>query len=165
MENVKNLILSIVKNSIEAGAGRIEMLINHSEEKGSFAFRITDTGKGLKWDELSALLGDIPQDKQDKSIFKLRRLADDFNGTFEFESSPKSGAIFAVSFNYRAAGVDVSNSHRAVEEILTNYPHIDVNYLHIYNGKAFMFAKSNSAGTEESIQNITKGIALLYGEK
>lgn len=97
---LKQLLLNLILNGIQAMPAGGRLLIRADREKNSLGLSVTDRGIGIKPDQLGKIFDPYFTTKANGSGLGLaiaRRIADAHGGKIEVQSEPGQGACFRVS--------------------------------------------------------------------
>ncbi|MEW5746080.1 MAG: ATP-binding protein [Nitrospirota bacterium] len=102
MEDLSLHILDISENSIDAGAGRIEIRIIESESANRLTLEIRDDGRGMDEETLMKIRDPFFTTKSVRrfglGIPLLAQAAEECSGAFSADSAPGRGTVITASF-------------------------------------------------------------------
>lgn len=181
MEELSLHILDIARNSIEAGADRIEITISESMQDDFFCFKVKDNGPGIDKELLPGLTNPFFTTKQKRKkvglgLALLQEAAERCEGRLIISASPGMGtevkAIFRRSHIDRAPLGDLPGT---ITVLLMEQGLSDLAYTHDMDGKSFSFSLSDLKARLGSIPpgrtdvlglvraHLEDGIKELYG--
>lgn len=103
MKDISFHILDIVRNSVSAGAGRIEIELEESTPGGTLKLTISDNGKGMTPDEVNKVSDPFFTSSVAKKVGLgiplLKQNAEQTGGTCRIESEPGKGTTVTALFN------------------------------------------------------------------
>jgi len=153
-------VLDIAENSISADADNISIEINESTIKNRMTIIIEDDGKGIKKDVLENITDPFVTSRKTRpvglglSLFKAA--AKRCEGNFNIESSNKGTKVKAVFKRDHIDRAPLGNISQTLISILLWDKNIDVQYIHTYNNKQFIFDTKEIKKELDDI-NITDG--------
>ena len=145
MQDLSLHILDIVENSINAGAKRIEIIIEENTKKNMFVLRIKDNGKGMDKKTLAKVLDPFYTTKKTKRIglglSMLAQATREAEGTFNIKSKKGQGTTIIAKFVYNHIDrKPIGNmAETMIALIASNGLNIDFIYAHSKNGQGFVF--------------------------
>ena len=153
MQELSMNVLDIAQNSISAGAGRIDIVINEDIEKDLLSIVISDNGKGMTEEQVERVSDPFYTTRSTRQVglgvplFKMA--AEMTGGRFLIESEPGVGTTVSAEFGYshidRAPLGDISAT---ITQLMCLNESIDVTYTHYHNGEEF------SVSTQEIRQTL-----------
>jgi anti-sigma regulatory factor (Ser/Thr protein kinase) len=106
MEDISLHILDIAENSIDAGAGRVEIKIIINESDDRLILKISDNGKGMD-EETIRMVKDpffttktVRRKRFGLGIPLLAQAAEECNGKFSIESEVGKGTVITAEFQH-----------------------------------------------------------------
>jgi anti-sigma regulatory factor (Ser/Thr protein kinase) len=138
-------VLDIVENSIDAGAKKIEIIIEENTKKNMLVLKIKDNGKGMAKKTLSKVLDPFYTTKKTRRIglglSMLAQATREAEGSFDIKSKKGQGTTIIAKFKYDH--IDRKPLGNMVETLIaliaSNGLNIDFVYKHIKNGRDFVF--------------------------
>ncbi len=104
MEDLSLHVLDIAENSIEAGATRIEILVNENKKSNVLTLQIKDNGKGMDKKSLKKVFDPFYTTKEMKRIglglSMLAQAAKEADGSFDISSKKGKGTTIIANFVY-----------------------------------------------------------------
>lgn len=144
MQDLSLHILDIVENSIEAGAKRVEIIVEENIKKNYLLIKIKDNGKGIGEDRLKKVLDPFYTTKTVRKVgLGLSMFAQSVNesaGTFKIKSKKGKGTEVIAKMDYNH--IDRKPLGDMCDTIMvligTRGTEIDFMYKHKKNGQYFM---------------------------
>jgi Histidine kinase-, DNA gyrase B-, and HSP90-like ATPase len=141
-------ILDMVQNAIEAGASKVEILIDEDLEADRLLIEVKDNGQGMSEDQMAKVLDPFYTTRKTRHIGLglplLSEACRHCEGGLTLQSTPGSGttvrAILRNSHIDRAPLGDMPSVLYAV--LLSEHP-IDWHYIHQVNGETFQLDSSD----------------------
>lgn len=139
-------ILDIARNSVEAGAGEIEIKTIENTRDDTLSFSVLDNGPGIHEDILPMITDPFFTTKEKKKkvglgLSLLKVAAERCDGSFGIETLPGKGtavtAVFRRSHIDRAPLGDIPGT---ITALLTDPGLIDLTYTHEVDGHRFLFS-------------------------
>lgn len=145
MQDLSLHVLDIVENSIDAGAKKIEIIIEENTKKNMLVLKIKDNGKGMAKKTLSKVLDPFYTTKKTRRIglglSMLAQATREAEGSFDIKSKKGKGTKITAKFTYnhidRKPIGDMAET--LIVLIASNGLNIDFVYKHIKNGRDFVF--------------------------
>lgn len=145
MQDLSLHILDIVENSIEAGAKKVEIIINENTKKNALTLKIKDNGKGMSKKTLTKVLDPFYTTKKTRRIglglSMLAQATREAEGKFDIKSKTGKGTTVAATFVYDH--IDRKPIGNMAETIITLVAARGLDVVFIYkhnkNGKRFVF--------------------------
>jgi anti-sigma regulatory factor (Ser/Thr protein kinase) len=143
MEDLSLHILDIAENAVAAGATRLLISVNESEERDLLVFRVADNGRGMSREERARALDPFFTTKRKRTGLGLPLLAQTAGlcgGRVVIESAPKKGT--KVTARFRWGHIDrppLTKMTETVALLVFGHSEIDVRYRHTKNGRRFDF--------------------------
>ncbi len=137
-------ILDALENSVEAGATRIELLIEEDLQNDILKIRITDNGRGMSEEVLQKALDPFFTTRTTRHVGLglplFAAAARQCNGDLRIQSQPGVGTALEVTFQHshidRAPLGDMAATLLAV--LMSERP-VDIYYRHSVDGRTFEF--------------------------
>ena len=135
-------LLDLMRNSIEAGASKVEITIDENLTEDRLRIEVVDNGRGLSEDQIAKVLDPFYTTRKTRHIGLglplLREACRRCEGDLEIHSKPGTGAKILATFRHshidRAPLGDMPSVLIAV--VLSERP-LDWIYTHRVNGKEF----------------------------
>lgn len=146
MEELALHILDIARNSIEAGAAKIEIRVRENTLEDLLSFSVIDNGPGLDRDLLTKITDPFftTKDKKKKvglGLALLKAAAEWCDGSFQIKAGPGQGtkvkAVFRHGHIDRAPLGDLPGT---ITVLLTEPSLVDLVYSHEVDSKRFFFS-------------------------
>lgn len=146
MEELALHILDIARNSIEAGAAKIEIRVRESAREDLISFSVLDNGPGLERDLLTKITDPFYTTKNKKKkvglgLALLKAAAEWCDGSFQIQTGPGQGTKVTAAFRHghidRAPLGDLPGT---ITVLLTEPALADLVYSHEVDGKRFFFS-------------------------
>lgn len=174
-------ILDIARNSIEAGASEIEIIIEDNTVKDVFSFTVRDNGPGMK-EELIPLILDpffTTKEKTKKvglGLSMLKAATERCEGSFKIDTSPGKGT--AVTACFRRSHIDMAplgDISGTITVLLTEPGLKKLTYSFEVDGRRFGFSLKSLQEKMGSIplnspavlclvrNHLEEGVSKLYG--
>ncbi|MCR4441029.1 MAG: ATP-binding protein [Peptococcaceae bacterium] len=135
-------ILDIARNSLEAGATRVEITVREDTRKNWLHMEIKDNGRGMDEEEAKKAADPFYTTRKTRrvglglSLLKANALA--CGGSFTIISQPGSGTVVSALFQWnhidRAPLGDMPSTLTA---LIQGSPHVDFYYCHEFDGRSF----------------------------
>lgn len=104
MEELSLHILDLLQNSLGAGAGRVEIVIDEDLERDSFLLEIIDNGRGMSREFVARVLNPFTTTRTTRRVglglSLLEMAARQCNGGIEIDSEPGKGTRIRVFFQH-----------------------------------------------------------------
>ncbi len=144
MQDLSLHILDIVENSIDAGATKIEIMLDEDIEHNQLRIRIKDNGKGMDKDTLKKVLDPFYTTKTVRRVglglSLLTQTVKEAEGEIEIESELNKGTLVSAFLRYDH--IDRKPMGKIIETIMvllaTRARDIDFIYIHRKNDNEFI---------------------------
>lgn len=145
MQEISLHLLDIARNSIEAGATRVEILIEEDLQEDVLRLEVLDNGSGMNEETLRKIVDPFFTTKQKGNrvglgIPLLQAATQRCDGKFSIKSSPGQGTT--VSACFRHSHIDrmpLGNIPGTIALLLTSGKEVDILYTHRIGGKEMVF--------------------------
>jgi anti-sigma regulatory factor (Ser/Thr protein kinase) len=145
MQDLSLHILDIVENSIDAGATKIEIVINENIKNNKLTMKIKDNGKGISKKTLKAVVDPFYTTKKTRRVglglSMLAQATREADGTFGITSKKSKGTTVTARFVYdhidRKPLGDIAET--IISLVATNGHKVDFIYKHRKNNKSYIF--------------------------
>ncbi|VBB06326.1 Hypothetical protein LUCI_1557 [Lucifera butyrica] len=173
-------ILDLVQNSVEAGAGRVELGVAEDLKQDTLTIRVTDDGRGMSEETRRKVLDPFVTTRTTRRVGLGLPLIDmstqRCGGYLIVQSQPGKGTV--VEAVYRHSHLDrppLGNMVETLKTIMVGNPKLDFCYEHRVNGNHFIIRLSD---IREALGNVplthpdvlvwlhdylTTNLANLYG--
>lgn len=149
-------VLDILENAVEAGATRIELLIDENTETDQMRIEVADNGRGMTKEMAKAVLDPFVTTRKTRHVglglpllaAAARRCAGDLTIHSELGKGTRITATFRHSHVDRAPLGDVATALMAI--LLSGRP-VDVKFAHIVDGEEFQF---DSAEVRRELEDV-----------
>lgn len=144
MKELSLHILDIAKNSVKAGAEKIEITVNEDIKRDKLIITIADNGCGMNEELLKSVRDPFTTTRTTRSVGLgiplFEAAAEQSGGSFVIESAVGKGTVITAEFVYssidRAPLGDISGT---VVILISGSPEIRFIYNHLKNGEKFTF--------------------------
>jgi hypothetical protein len=158
MKDISYHILDIVQNSLNAGAGRIEVTITEESVTGRFELKISDNGCGMSEETLRAATDPFFTSSVTKKVGLglplLKQNAEMTGGTFDIKSMKGEGTeVTAVFDSLHIDMIPVGDLAMTFRTIIAANPDRNLIYRHCKDGEGF------NVDTED-IRNNLEGVPM-----
>ena len=149
-------ILDILENSVEAGATRIEIVIDEDMEADRMTIEVADNGRGMTTEMAKAVLSPFVTTRKTRHVglglpllaAAARRCAGDLTIESEIGKGTRITATFRHSHVDRAPLGDVPTALIAI--LLSEHP-VDLGFTHKVNSEEFQF---DSAEIRQELEDV-----------
>ena len=137
-------ILDIVENSIDAGAQKIEIIIEENTKQNVLVLKIKDNGKGMDKKTLDKVLDPFYTTKKVRRVglglSMLAQAAKEAEGDFDVKSEKQKGTTVTAEFVYdHIDRKPIGNmAETMIALIASKGLNVDLIYKHRKNGKSFV---------------------------
>ncbi len=144
MEQLSQHILDLARNSLEAGAGKIEITIREDTEANLLEFNIRDNGHGIAPEDIAKVQDPFystkPRRRFGLGIPLLKDAVETCKGIFIIDGNPDEGTSITATFPHnhpdRAPLGDIAET---LSVLITGSKPLHLIYRHHCNGKKFVF--------------------------
>ena len=142
MEELAHHILDIARNSVEAGATRLEITVEEDTQSGVLRFVVGDNGPGMPEHVRRRMLDPFFTTKSGKKVGLglplLQMAVQRCGGHLEVSSAPGQGTTVVATFPYYCWDrPPLGDIPRTVVGLLAGSNQVDLCYRHVYNGQVF----------------------------
>ncbi|HEX8948397.1 MAG TPA: ATP-binding protein [Dissulfurispiraceae bacterium] len=144
MEDLSLHILDIAENSIDAGAGRVDIFIADREAEDTFMIRIGDDGKGMDEEIMRRIKDPFFTTKTVRrfglGIPLLAQAAEECGGRLSIESEQGKGTVICAEF--RRSHIDrkpLGDIGATMMVLVGGHPEIDFSLAYEGNGVSYAF--------------------------
>ncbi|WP_243113709.1 ATP-binding protein [Desulfofundulus salinus] len=180
MEELAHHILDIARNSLEAGATRVEITVEEDPASDVLRFSVIDNGSGMPPYVLRQLTNPFFTTKSGKKVGLglpfLQAAVERCGGDLEIKSDVGLGTTVVATFPYYCWDrPPLGDMPRTIVSLLVGNGHLDLCYRHIFNGQSFELdtreirsrLKGISLDTPEVLiwlrQYLTESLSILSG--
>lgn len=137
-------ILDVLENSVEAGATRIELLIEEDLQNDILRITIRDNGRGMDEDVARKVLDPFFTTRTTRHVGLglplLAAAAQQCNGKLQIQSQPGEGTTLEVTFQYSHIDrAPIGNMTATLLAILMSERPVDIYYKHAIGKRTFQF--------------------------
>ena len=143
MQDIASHIMDIVKNSIRANAGKVEILVGENPQLDSYVLSIKDNGDGMDSETLARITDPFYTSRKVRKVGLgiplLKHNAEATGGNIEISSEKGKGT--SVTANFTPSHIDMPPEGDVAGTIvlmLIANPNIELIYKHIYNNGEFI---------------------------
>lgn len=102
-EELQQIFFNVIRNGIQAMAGKGVLEITSSNEGGQAYIRIKDTGAGIRPEHLGKIFDPFfttkgPDEGEGLGMYIVQKIVDKYNGHVTIESQERKGTIVTISF-------------------------------------------------------------------
>lgn len=157
MRDLSLHILDIIENSIEAGATKIEIMIDENTKQNILLLRIKDNGKGMDKKTMTKVLDPFYTTKTTKRIGlglpMLAQATKEAEGSIEMKSKKGKGTAIIAKFSYNHIDrKPFGNMPETIINLIASKGlQTDIIYKHRKNGNDFLF---NSNDIKKRLQDV-----------
>jgi len=142
MEELSLHILDLVQNSVSAGAGRIEIVIEENIALDRFLMEIYDDGRGMSREFVANVLNPFTTTRTTRRVglglSLLEMAARQCNGKVEIESEPGKGTMVRAVFQHSHWDrAPLGNIKATLIAVISANPQLRLIYRHQVNGRSF----------------------------
>lgn len=144
MKELSLHVLDIAKNSVKAGADKIEITVTEDVENDKLVIRIADNGCGMNEEFLKRVRDPFTTTRTTRKaglgipLFEAACLQS--GGNLEIQSEEGVGTVVTATFGYNSIDrAPLGSISETMEILISGSPEIRFLYNHIKNGKEFNF--------------------------
>lgn len=143
MKDISYHILDIVRNSIQAGAKRVDVELSADSLTGLFVLKISDNGCGMSAEMLKQVTDPFFTTSVTKKVGLglplLKQNAELTEGSFSIESVKDKGTIVTAVFNYfHIDMIPMGDLAMTFKTLIASNPDRDFVYRHLKNSVGFV---------------------------
>lgn len=158
MEDLSLHILDIVENSIDAGAGLIEIVLTEDSAADRFAITIKDNGRGMTEETIQKVLDPFFSTKTVRTkkfglgIPFFAQAAEECHGKFAISSKEGKGTVISAEFqNSHIDRKPLGDMGATMMVLISGHPEID--YLFTYRKDGFSY-KLDTAELKKELNDV-----------
>ena len=149
MKELSLHILDIAHNSIKAGAGEIEILVEEQPKKNLLTITVKDNGCGMKPEFLARVTDPFTTTRTTRKVGLgiplFKQAAEQTGGSFDISSRVGEGTVVIACFIYDSIDrMPLGDMPETFVSLLGAAPEVNWIFTHRYAGKEYMFSSGQT---------------------
>ncbi|MFA0889270.1 MAG: ATP-binding protein [Synergistales bacterium] len=167
LEDLSQHILDIAENSLNAGAGRVEITVEQNAEKNRLFLEVADNGHGMDAETVVKVLDPFYTTRTTRRVGLglpfLKQSAELCGGFLSLQSKPGEGTTLKAEFALDCIDrPPLGNIPSTLVTLLAGAPNVRWIYRHVCDGRSFIFDSEEIVNVLEDPEMLRNSEVALW---